>query len=286
MNKLELYHKSHSSVKKDAGQLLRKFASKLQWRPDGGDSVLEIGCGPGDVSMDYVYPLMPENIEKLIFSDISSKMLNFFENNYEIPKKCHLRIINIAKENSLPPDMLGQFDHVISSLVLHWIPDNRTALENIFKLLRPEGGDCILTFFGYNNIFEANHIISSTPKWSPYIKNVNRFVSPLHNCSNPKETFCKMMEDLGFCNISIEVKEGIYYYDNFENFKENIIPVCGIFDFIPKSCHDEFLEDYFTVMAETTAKKRGLSLRDSMYAVASDMFVVYAQKRKQDQTTK
>ncbi|XP_061394070.1 juvenile hormone acid O-methyltransferase-like [Musca vetustissima] len=268
MNKPELYHKSHSSVKKDAGQLLRKFASKLQWRPDGGDSVLEIGCGPGDVSMDYVYPLMPENIEKLIFSDISSKMLDFFKNNYEIPKKCHLRIINIAKENSLPPDMLGQFDH------------------NIFKLLRSEGGDCILTFFGYNNIFEANHIISSSPKWSAYITNVNRFVSPLHNCSNPKETFCKMMEDSGFCNISIEVKEGIYYYDNFENFKENIIPVCGIFDFIPKSCHDEFLEDYFTVMAETTAKKRGLSLRDSMYAVASDMFVVYSQKRNHDQTTK
>ncbi|XP_061394065.1 juvenile hormone acid O-methyltransferase-like [Musca vetustissima] len=279
MNKPALYHKSHSSVKEDAGQLLTKFAEKLQWRSDGGDHLLEIGCGPGDVSMGYLYPLMPENYGKLIFSDVSTKMLDFFEKNYDLPKKCHLKQIDIVGANSLPTDMLGQFDHVIPCLVLHWIPDNRTALENIFKLLRPEGGDCILIFFGYNNIFEANHIISSNPKWSQYIKNVNRFVSPLHHSQNPKETFCKMMENSGFCNISIELNQGIYYYDNFENFKENIIPVCGIFDFIPKSRHDEFLEDYFNVMAKTTAKKLGLPLKDSMYAVSSDMFVVYGQKR-------
>ncbi|XP_061397335.1 juvenile hormone acid O-methyltransferase-like [Musca vetustissima] len=277
MNKPELYYKSHKAAKQDAGQLLTNFATKLQWRAEGGDTVIDIGCGPGDVSMDYIFPLMPSNFGKLIFSDISMTMLDCFKNQYKISEKCGFKQFDILGE--VPNDMLGQFDHVISSLLLHWVPDNRLALENMYKLLRREGGDCILVFFGYNNIFDANNIMSSNPKWSQYIKNVNRFVSPLHDSPDPKRTFYKMMEDAGFCNISIEVKEGIYYYDNLENFKENIIPVCGIFDFIPTSRHEEFLEDYFNVMAETAALKRKLPKEDLMYTMAADMIVAYGQKR-------
>lgn len=126
MNKPELYHKSHGVTKRDVGELLTQFASKLQWRPEGGDAVLEIGCGPGDISMKYIYPLMRENFGKLIFSDISWGMMNFFKENYEIPSKCDFRQLDIAGESfELPDDMVGQFDHVISSLVLQWVPDNR-----------------------------------------------------------------------------------------------------------------------------------------------------------------
>ncbi|XP_073821506.1 juvenile hormone acid O-methyltransferase-like [Musca autumnalis] len=279
MNKPRLYHDSNRTAKEDAGQAITKLAKQLQCRPEGGDSFIEIGCGPGDISMNYIYPLMPENFGKLLFTDVSLEMLDFFKNTYQIPNKCELKLLDIATKNQLPSDLEGQFDHIISSLVLHWVPDNRTALRNMFKLLRPSGGDCILTFFGYNNIFDANKMMSSNPKWSQYMNiDVDRFVSPLHYSPNPKEEFKQMMEEAGFCNISIDIRQGIYLYDNFENFKENIIPVCGIFDCIPKSRHLEFFDDYFNVMAETVAKKSGISLEDAMFSVAADLIVVYAQK--------
>ncbi|XP_073822319.1 juvenile hormone acid O-methyltransferase-like [Musca autumnalis] len=280
MNKPQLYQTSNGPLKEDSEQQITKIAKRLlQFRPEGGDTFIDIGCGPGDVSINYIYPLMPENFGKLVFTDVSLEMLDFFKNTYQIPNKCELKLLDIATKTQLPSDLVGQFDHVISALLLHWVPDNRTALRNMFKLLRPSGGDCILTFFSYHNVFETNKIMSSNPKWSQYMTvDVDRFVAPLQYSPNPKEEFKQMMEETGFSNISIDIKHGIYRYDNLEVFKESIIPVCGIFDCIPKSRHLEFIDDYCKVMTETAAKKRGISLQEALLTMAADMIVVYAQK--------
>ncbi|XP_061394066.1 juvenile hormone acid O-methyltransferase-like [Musca vetustissima] len=278
MNKPALYHKAHGDLKRDVGQLIAKFSTKLQWRPNGGDTVIDIGTGPGDVSMKYIYPIIPKNVGRMVFSDISLLMLEFFKTHYQIPDKCDLKLLDIETKQPLPSDMEGKFDHLISSLVLHWVPDNRTALGNMYKLLRPEGGDCILVFFSYNSVFQANYMMSLNPKWSQYITDVNQFIAPLQFSKNPTTEFRDMMEDAGFSNISMDTKKTYYRYKDMEEFKESLIPVCGFFDFIPKSRQTEFLDDYVKAFEEVAKESRNLSPEESKCVVVADIIVAYGQK--------
>ncbi|XP_073822311.1 juvenile hormone acid O-methyltransferase-like [Musca autumnalis] len=283
MNKPALYHKSHRAAKQDAVDLLRKHFSKLAWHVNGGDYLLDVGTGPGDLFMEEIYPCIPSSkCEHIVLSDISQDMLDFLQQNYALPMKCALRTFDIASENGLPPDLEGQFDHVTSSLVLHWIPDNRTALKNIFNLLRLDiGGDCLLTFYAYNSIFEAHCVLSASPRWSQFIKAGNYYVPPLQNSVNPKDQFQAMMVDVGFCNINMELKSSIYRYENIEHFKENIMSTCDILDFIPKNLQPEFLDDYVKVMADIAKRKRGLHGRDSECVIVADLMLVYGKRKSQ-----
>lgn len=94
----------------------------------------------------------------------------------------------------------------------------RKALENIFRLLRTEGGDCLMIFFSYNNVFDCNNYISQSPKWSQYIKDVHRFIAPLQYCDDAKMEFENMMAEAGFCNVHVDLKAASYNYGSLENF--------------------------------------------------------------------
>lgn len=125
MIKPDLYHKSHKESKRNAGQLLKEYSTKMKWGLGGDDTLIDVGTGPGDVSIDYVYPVVQESCSKIVFSDISADMIEFFKANYQIPDKCELKVLDITTESALPCELEGQFDHVTSLLVLHRIPNNR-----------------------------------------------------------------------------------------------------------------------------------------------------------------
>lgn len=125
MIKPTLYHKAHRAIKQDVGKLLKQFSSKLQWRSDGRDTLLDVASGPGDVSMDYVYPTFAEKCERIVFSDISKDMLNFFKSNHRISPKCEFQVLDIASKKGVPSELEGQFDHLTSMLLLHWVKDTR-----------------------------------------------------------------------------------------------------------------------------------------------------------------
>ncbi|XP_075152632.1 juvenile hormone acid O-methyltransferase-like [Haematobia irritans] len=279
MNRPGLYHESHAEVKRDSALLLKEYFAKLNWKDEGGESFCDVGTGPGDVSFGYIYPNIPSNCGKIVFSDISQDMLDYMKTHYEIPEKCELKILDIATKNDLPMDMEGKFDHVTSMLVMHWVEDSRMALRNIYKLLRPQGGDCFMTFFSYNNIFAANYYMDHlSPKWSQYIEKGKCFVNPLHFSKDAVTEFASLMKEEGFQNVSVKLKPVTYFYDNLEKFKENIMPVCAALNFIPKSLHTEFMNDFIDVMAKCGAQHRGLNEVDCKYQMTADMIVAFGDK--------
>lgn len=126
MNKPNSYHKSHGEIKEYLGYLIKENFPKKQWRPaDVGDTYIDIGTGPGDVAMDYIYPLLPLNHRKIVFSDISSAMLEFARNYYGSIEKSDYKILDIAEKTGLPSELQRQFNHATCIMVLHWVPDIR-----------------------------------------------------------------------------------------------------------------------------------------------------------------
>jgi juvenile hormone acid methyltransferase len=49
---------------KEANDVIRKFVEKMTWKTD--EVVLDLGCGPGDVSSNILYPLIKNKIKQLV----------------------------------------------------------------------------------------------------------------------------------------------------------------------------------------------------------------------------
>lgn len=56
----------------------------------------------------------------------------------------------------------------------------RKAFSNIFELLR-EGGDCLLVFMGHLPVFDVYRIMSLDRKWSRWVRDVEKYISPYHD---------------------------------------------------------------------------------------------------------
>lgn len=56
----------------------------------------------------------------------------------------------------------------------------REAFTNIYNLL-DNGGDCLLLFLSHMPMYDVIRTMSKNPKWSPWLRNVEAFISPYHD---------------------------------------------------------------------------------------------------------
>jgi len=96
--------------------------------PEGGRSVLDIGCGTG-VFLGELVTRFPE----VTGLDLSLDMLEAVPE--AVARRCHL-LCGPIESADLPP---GTFDAVVCRGVLHHVADLETTLLKIFSLLRPGG---------------------------------------------------------------------------------------------------------------------------------------------------
>lgn len=64
MDNAELYLKYNTFQKKSATNLLKEFSNRLSWVEN--ETVLDIGCGPGDVSTQVLLPQLPKDVSQLV----------------------------------------------------------------------------------------------------------------------------------------------------------------------------------------------------------------------------
>lgn len=64
MNCPELYIDKNSWQRSDAKDILHKYLGKMIWKSN--EVVLDLGCGPGDVTSDILYPFLENKIKLLV----------------------------------------------------------------------------------------------------------------------------------------------------------------------------------------------------------------------------
>ncbi|XP_013114875.2 juvenile hormone acid O-methyltransferase-like [Stomoxys calcitrans] len=228
--------------------------------------------------ISHIYPLVKEKCSKIVLCDISKEMLEYCRKHFHVSDKLDYKLFDIAEKSGPPKELEGQFDHVTSMLVLHWVSDYRQSLKNFYQLLRPKGGDCILSFFFDNHVFHTCNHLGSSPKWFQYTQGKGQFHLEFLNSKDPITDFCNMMTAEGFQNVEVKMKPVVYNYGNKENFKENMISVLHIFDFLTKAQQDEFFDEFVDHLAQLAAKKLGTSPQNSKYCICIDLVVAYGQK--------
>ena len=94
----------------------------------------------------------------------------------------------------------------------------RKALKNINSILKP-GGDCLIAFLTRNPIFEIYDQLSRSVKWSKYMYDVKKFISPYQYSENPASEFGDLLFASGFSDFTIEVQDKIFVYEGIDNLK-------------------------------------------------------------------
>ncbi len=104
-----------------------KLISELELK--GTESVLDLGCGDGSLSVQ-IAELLPKG--SVLGIDASQGMIDA-----ALPKakeNLHFRRLDI---NDL--DLVEQFDVVFSNATLHWVKDHAKLFQNVRRALRPNG---------------------------------------------------------------------------------------------------------------------------------------------------
>jgi len=147
--------------------------------------VLEIGAGTG-----ANLPLYGANVEALTVTEPEAPMARRLAKRLrEQPRAAEL--VEASAEQLPLPD--GQFDTVVSTLVLCTVPDPSRALREARRVLRPGG-----------QLLFIEHVRSEDPelaKWQDRLNGINRVIG--HGCNCNRSTLDAIMQ-AGFTIGSLE----------------------------------------------------------------------------------
>lgn len=215
-----LYQHANSVQRRDAKQMLDEYAHLFRWRADGRDSLLDIGCGSGDVTVDYVLPLMPPGYSRVVGADLSAGMLRHARSTFACNERLSFEQLDIGRplDAAAARNVAGnavRFDHITSFYCLHWVQDQQQAMRNVYDLLSP-AGDCLLVFLAANPIFEVYKRLCLQSRWSPYMQDVKRYISPYQYSASPADELGGVLYAAGFGEYSVQVLERVFVYEGLD----------------------------------------------------------------------
>ncbi|XP_031620775.1 juvenile hormone acid O-methyltransferase-like [Contarinia nasturtii] len=248
MNNAALYQRSNGLQRYDVQQVLKFFSHVLKWRPDGCDSLLDIGCGSGDVTIDFILPILPKNFKRLVAVDLSNDMIQYARENYILPNIFFNQFDLGTDVDKQSLREIEKFDHITSFFCLNWVKNQQTAVRNFYKLLKP-GGDFLVLFVAYHPIYDFYKKQSKSKRWSEYMADVDEFISPYQYSENPAIEFRDLLTECGFSKVNVETLEKCYTFNGSEarNAFNSLNP---FIDRIPAENRQEYLDELMNLFVD------------------------------------
>ncbi|OAA28111.1 trans-aconitate 2-methyltransferase [Frankia sp. EI5c] len=155
---------------------------------DGGETVLDAGCGTGRDTAALLAAL-PRG--RVLAVDASATMLD--QLRARLPDAGE-RLTVLAADLREPLPVPGPVDAVLSVAVLHWIDDHQRVFDNLAAVLRP-GGRLSLEFGGHGNIAAVEKALADVLGEPPRA----------WNFATPAETG-RRLEAAGFVDVEVALR--------------------------------------------------------------------------------
>jgi len=186
------YFSNHSVQVQGVERLLQKFTPKMKWTNQ--HKIIDIGCGPGDVTHNFLLPLIPTDGE-LVGVDICKSMIDIANNKYA-DSRSRYEVMDATK-SEITEKYTSYFDSAFSFYCMNWFQDQKSAMENIYSILKPGGNTLNFVVVDAINylLFET---LAESPKWFPYMLNFKEAISPYRSSADPVSDIRNLMLDVGF----------------------------------------------------------------------------------------
>ncbi|GLH06452.1 Juvenile hormone methyltransferase [Gryllus bimaculatus] len=221
-----LYARSNAAQRESVSRVLREWAGRLRWSREEQEAVLDVGCGPGDVTAQLLLPRLPSSVRALVGHDVSKEMVHHAAAAHAaLAPRLRFLCTDIAARD-LPATPLGAcaqqlqgFHKVFSFYALHWVADQRTALRNIHSLLRP-GGEALLLLVANSPIYDAHIAMQNNPRWCNFMQDACSFMSPYKRSTDPVNDFSSVLQQAGFNIYACRLEHFRYRYPTTQEFEE------------------------------------------------------------------
>ncbi|MBS0287508.1 MAG: class I SAM-dependent methyltransferase [Proteobacteria bacterium] len=168
---------------------LAKNALK-QYPLKGNERILDIGCGPGNISAELALQV-PKG--QVIGIDISQNMIAFAQKNHH-----HLKNLSFEQKDAIEFSFKQPFDVVVSFNTLQWVTKQIAALRNIYAHLKSGGRLQVILTRPQIKVDPINEVmipILQEPAWRVYFKD---FVLPDYLIEIPIEQYQRALIETGF----------------------------------------------------------------------------------------
>lgn len=245
MNNPALYSRANPLQVRDASMALKAYLKDSKNIMEG-DSILDIGCGSGNVTSQVLAPSF-QNYSKIVGVDISEEMIHFAQEQFS-EERIHYNVLDIAADVTDFRAFWGGFSKIFSFYCLHWIKDHRKALENI-KYLMKAGGECLLVFVAQCPVFEMYEILAENTRWAEYMQDVNNFIPSTQHSLQPAFYFSQLMQNVGLHVMSCETVEQSFTFPSVHVLKDCMCAVNPFINRIPKEQQSDFITDCLRTLA-------------------------------------
>ncbi|MFX1398651.1 MAG: class I SAM-dependent methyltransferase [Promethearchaeota archaeon] len=217
-------------------------------KPVDGENILDIGCGNALTTIN-IAKMIPNG--RITGIEISKEMAKQARENLMEKNVSNVKIIQM---NALDLDFINEFDAVFSNSAIHWILDQQSIYNVLFKALKNNGRLIVQTGLReVNIIFKVIKALESDPNYKPYFKSMKIPWSFL----SAQETQ-KILEECGFQDIKVNVYKSERSFENLEAlidyFKAAaLVPHLSV---LPTELHDKFVNTCMRKFIELNKEKR------------------------------
>lgn len=151
--------------------------------------ILDIGCGTGDFTRDFLLPrCLP--CGRLVGIDSCSEMIQYAR-RHSAHEKIEYELLDIGDDVTEFIGRYGRFDRVYSFYCLQWLRDQGAALKNIAALMSP-GGQCLLVFPASHQPGAVWSLLAKMDSWEKYSETLLQFISKSHYMKSKTEQILYM----------------------------------------------------------------------------------------------
>ncbi|KAF2152735.1 hypothetical protein K461DRAFT_225874 [Myriangium duriaei CBS 260.36] len=127
-------------------RFLSDFLAKALSVSNGGQPfrILEVGAGTGGTARYLINALLNRGVKfEYTFTDLSSSLVAQAKRLFRDQTNMHFMTLDC---NKVPAELVGRFDVVVATNVIHATKDATTSVSNVEKLLRKDGLFCLVEF--------------------------------------------------------------------------------------------------------------------------------------------
>ncbi|CAI6367443.1 unnamed protein product [Macrosiphum euphorbiae] len=226
----ERYVKNNGIQQREAKDALTAYIEKMVWTSN--EMVLDIGCGPGDVTSDILYPFLKNKIKQLIGVDKSVEMVEYAKNSFG-RSDMNFKALDIENTNDCDSSYSRGFNKIFSFFCFHWIHNKFDSLLNMHLMLK-SGGEILINFLLINPLVELYKFMDE--EWQQYIKDVKQMSQDSFSKDDLREMFIKA----GFRIINMESSVKTYTYPDYSSCLDAVRAVDDMYSNLPQHLHDRY----------------------------------------------